>query len=88
MTQSVLNDCRQAGICGIFLSTLSSLSTLVHPRDQLPSDREIKSGSARQPPFVELPFDRYRGSAIIKEDRLAMTDVCNVEFLCRFGRPL
>lgn len=37
--------------------------------------------------FVELPFD-VSSDAIIKEDERTLANVCTVEFLARFGRPL
>ena len=77
---SVLHYLRREKIFVIFMSTTFKLGRIA------PSigEHHIKQHA----PYVSLPFDVYDGGPIIKEDELTLTDVCNTEFLCRFGRPL
>ena len=75
-----------------FLSTNYKLS------DCSPSSRHSVSWSARiensgvthhvQTPYTELPFDVWKESYLDKEGKHTMDDVCSVEFMVRFGRPL
>ncbi|KAF7976150.1 hypothetical protein HWV62_7461 [Athelia sp. TMB] len=76
----VLHYLRREKIFVIFMSTTFKLGRLA------PSigEQHIKQHA----PYVSLPFDLYDGGPIITEDELTLTDVCNTEFLCRFGRPL
>lgn len=89
---SILHDLRKVKIFVIFLSTTSSLRSIA------PSIGEQKSGRAsnsealnhlkQHAPYVSFPFDVYNGGPIIMENDMTLVQVCEVGFLCRFGRPL
>ena len=89
---SSLNQIRKLDLFFVFLSTNYKLS------DCSPSSRHSVSWSARiensgvthhvQTPYTELPFDVWKESYLDKEGKHTMDDVCSVEFMVRFGRPL
>ena len=41
-----------------------------------------------QTPYTELPFDVWKESCLVSEGVHTMDNVCSVEFMVRFGRPL
>lgn len=53
-----------------------------------PSTRISTLKLADHIPYVEFPFDVYNGGPIVIEGKMGLDDVCETEFLCRFGRPL
>lgn len=84
-----LNRLHEHPLFTVFLSTSSNLSSFS------PSQRLWYSARGRnaqtdnvQPPFVELPFDTWKETIIIREDQKTLADVCETEFMARFGRPL
>ncbi|KAF7981349.1 hypothetical protein HWV62_33801 [Athelia sp. TMB] len=89
---SVLHDLRGKNIFVIFMSTHSNLRLIAPNMGQQKSGRasvpEAPAYTMQYAPYVSFPFDVYDGGPIINEDELTLTEVCKVEFLCRFGRPL
>jgi hypothetical protein len=88
---SLINDLRSAGGFGIFLSTQSQLSHYVRPETVHPSDREAdREYPERLAPYVELPFDQWKGghAKIFDEGQTTLQEVCSAEYVSRFGRPL
>ncbi|KAG6835607.1 hypothetical protein H0H93_016564 [Arthromyces matolae] len=54
-----------------------------------PLDRE--TDEYMHPPFVELPFDTWRpseGRYMMKEGTHSAEEICSLQFMARFGRPL
>jgi hypothetical protein len=71
----------------IYLSTDSNISYLA-PRGSLArSARAHQNPGALQAPVTETPFDCSPGFPI-KPGTLKLEDVCTVEFMAQFGRPL
>ncbi|KAF7973566.1 hypothetical protein HWV62_14834 [Athelia sp. TMB] len=89
---SVLHDLQGKNIFVIFMSTHSNLRLIAPNMGQRKSGRasilEAPTYTMQYAPYVSFPFDVYDGGPIINEDELTLTEVCKVEFLCRFGRPL
>ena len=84
-----LETCRRQGLFCILLSTNSMLSQLSVPSNVHPSAREIQAArNLRPPPFVLLGFDLWSGRPIIVERETTLEQVCQLNFLARFGRPL
>jgi hypothetical protein len=86
---SSLNELLNLDLFFVFLSTNSMLS------DYSPSGRVFWSKRGQnstiayiQTPYTELPFDVWKESHLITEGKHTMDDVCSVEFIVRFGRPL
>lgn len=86
---SSLNELLDLDLFFVFLSTNSKLS------DYSPSSRIHWSGRVQnapttfvQTPYTELPFDVWKESHLVSEGVHKMDDVCSVEFIVRFGRPL
>lgn len=50
-------------------------------------DRDFSSFLTPHTPYIALPFDVYKDHIIIENER-TIDDVCELSFLCRFGRPL
>lgn len=73
----------------IFLSTSPSLFRSSPPQA---IGRASRSRNAQvdtfQAPFVELPLDTWRDRVLIREGLHGLEDVCQLEFMVRFGRPL
>ncbi|EED85677.1 predicted protein [Postia placenta Mad-698-R] len=91
---NVLDYVKDDHVFAVFLSTNSGLHKISRPRDLAASLREIdepnasSSNSARQAPYVELPFDTWNGKAIFSHGKDTLKSVCEPEYICRFGRPL
>ncbi|KAG6809233.1 hypothetical protein H0H92_001071 [Tricholoma furcatifolium] len=88
-----LNYFTGSPVFALFLSTYSRLS------DFSPSHRHFWSsrgtpgtGEILNAPFVELPFDEYRdaetSSKLVTEGKSTIQEVCGLEYMARFGRPL
>ncbi|KAG6808805.1 hypothetical protein H0H92_002835 [Tricholoma furcatifolium] len=90
-----LNYFTGSPVFALFLSTYSRLS------DFSPSQRHFWSsrgttrtgpGESLNAPFVELPFDVFRdaesSSKLVEEDKYSVAEVCKLDFMARFGRPL
>jgi hypothetical protein len=86
---SSLNVLKNLDLFFVFLSTNSKLS------DYSPSNRVFWSSRGRnaalthvQTPYTELPFDVWKEPHIVSEGAHTMDEICSVEFIVRFGRPL
>ena len=86
---SSLNELLKLDLFFVFLSTNSMLS------DYSPASRVFWSGRVQkanvayiQTPYTELPFDVWKEPHLVSEGRHTMDNVCSVEFMVRFGRPL
>ncbi|KAG5639874.1 hypothetical protein DXG03_002724 [Asterophora parasitica] len=51
-------------------------------------DKHDFSHASLHSPFVELPFDIWKEPVIAKEGEHTADDICEPEFMARFGRPL
>jgi hypothetical protein len=71
----------------IYLSTNSNISQLAPSGPLARSARARDNADALQAPITEIPFDC---SSIfpIQSHKLKLEDVCNVEFMAQFGRPM
>jgi hypothetical protein len=86
---SALNELLQLDLFFVFLSTNSSLS------DYSPTLRVFWSKRGReaaqsyvQAPYTELPFDVWKEPKLVTEGKHTISDVGEVGFMVRFGRPL
>jgi hypothetical protein len=86
---SSLNELLKLDLFCVFLSTNSSL------QEYSPSPRIFWSKRGRnstlayvQTPYTELPFDIWKREQLVTEGVHTLDDVCAVEFMVRFGRPL
>lgn len=76
------------------ISTNSNLHKISPSRSVAASIRVVaepnlnSQQSARQAPYVELPFDTWNGNAICVVGLDTLKSVCEPEYVCRFGRPL
>jgi hypothetical protein len=75
----------------VFLSTNSWLGALAPSTHKHPSLRDWEN-VILHPPFTELPFDTFAensfGNLLEKAGRVTLKDVCSLEYLVKFGRPL
>jgi hypothetical protein len=86
---SSLNQLLDLDLFFVFLSTNSKLSDYSPSSRVFWSARVQKSGVAHvQTPYTELPFDVWREPHIVSDGIHTMDEVCSVEFIARFGRPL
>ncbi|KAF8156101.1 hypothetical protein B0H34DRAFT_716186 [Crassisporium funariophilum] len=84
---SVLHDLIKTPIFALFMSTAFNTRQLAPPVFDDPSSRICNPGKLVQhPPYTAFPFDVYK--AIIVENTRNLDEVCELSFLCRFGRPL
>lgn len=84
---SVLNDYRfSTQFFVLFLSTLSHVAHFAPRRELFRSARAVES-RAHQPPITETPFDCYP-NLLITQDEYDLRQVCTIEFMAKFGRPL
>ena len=80
-------------MCSCFNSFLSSpifvrqIQTLATPGPLARSGRARENADALQAPVTETPFDCFP-EFLIKPGELGLEDVCEVEFMARFGRPM
>ena len=75
-------------IFAIFLSSSPSISHLVPSSLHLAkSSREVMPTDVPAP-FIELGFDEFDGSPILCENEKSLGEVCSLDFMVRFGRPL
>lgn len=89
---TVLHDLENAGIFVIFISTKSHAfyrsPDVGEQRAGRWSSKEASLHLKEHAPSTTFPFDVYDGGPIITEGEMTLKDVCEVAFLCRFGRPL
>ena len=71
----------------IFLSTSSNISQLAPSGPLSRSARARNNADALQAPVTEIPFDCSPIFPIIP-GKLGLDDVCRVEFMAQFGRPM
>ncbi|KIM83548.1 hypothetical protein PILCRDRAFT_6971 [Piloderma croceum F 1598] len=71
----------------IYLSTTSSISQLAPSGSLARSARARDNTDALQAPVTEIPFDCSPIFPIIP-GKLGLDDVCKVEFMAQFGRPM
>jgi hypothetical protein len=71
----------------IYLSTNSNISDLAPTGPLAKSARARQNADALQAPVTETPFDCFP-EFVVKSDALRLEDVCQVEFMARFGRPM
>ncbi|KAF8159993.1 hypothetical protein B0H34DRAFT_705708 [Crassisporium funariophilum] len=83
---SVLRDLIETPIFALFMSTTSKTRQLAPPVLVDPSSRVTGGELVQHPPYTAFPFDVYK--AIIVENTRNLDEVCELSFLCRFGRPL
>jgi len=80
-----LNVFREQPIFIIFLSTHSSSSALAPPCED---NRSARAPAGHlQAPITETPFD-CSPVFPLKLDELSYSDVCKIDFLAQFGRPM
>lgn len=73
----------------IMMSTNSNLAKLAPSQLVYPSLRVLQvAEDSLQPPFTELPFDCLEDDKPIFSLGTTRVDVCEVEFMMKFGRPL
>ncbi|TDL22696.1 hypothetical protein BD410DRAFT_897943 [Rickenella mellea] len=78
-----VSELEELDIFAIFLSTTPELLRNPPPRHIWPNYQK-----PLQVPFIELPFDQWKEAYLVTEGSHALDDVCDVEFMVRFGRPL
>jgi len=71
----------------IYLSTSSNISQLAPSGPLARSARARDNADALQAPVTEIPFDCSPIFPIIP-GKLGLDDVCKVEFMAQFGRPM
>jgi hypothetical protein len=71
----------------IYLSTSSNISQLAPSGSLARSARARNNADALQAPVTEIPFDCSPIFPIIP-GKLGLDDVCKVEFMAQFGRPM
>ena len=71
----------------IYLSTSSNIRQLAPSGPLAGSARARDNADALQAPVTEIPFDCSPIFPIIP-GRLGLDDVCKVEFMAQFGRPM
>jgi hypothetical protein len=86
---SSLNELLKLDLFFVFLSTNSNI------REYAPPGRTFWSKRGQnitllyiQTPYTELPFDVWKEPHLVTEGAHTLDDVCSVEFMVRFGRPL
>ncbi|KAM6494977.1 hypothetical protein JOM56_009600 [Amanita muscaria] len=86
---SSLNELLKLDLFFVFLSTNSMLSDY-SPSSRIFWSQRVQNSSVEQiqTPYTELPFDVWKESHLISEGGHTMDQVCSVEFMVRFGRPL
>ncbi|KAJ8519125.1 hypothetical protein ONZ45_g3865 [Pleurotus djamor] len=83
-----LADCSTAPIFTLFLSTASRAGDLAPPASVAPSARK-RSQDGLLAPYTEFPFDCHPTLVEkIKPNKLTLTDIRSLAFICMFGRPL
>ena len=84
-----LDQCRRSLVVAILLSTSSSSSfgPASPPTHVAASSRKVVLSRANYPPpFVYLHFDRWRGPIV--EEGALLSEVCQLDRIARYGRPL
>jgi hypothetical protein len=84
---SCFNSFLSSPIFVVYLSTNSNISDLAPPGPLARSGRARENADALQAPVTETPFDCFP-EFLIKPGELGLEDVCEVEFMARFGRPM
>ncbi|KAG6824607.1 hypothetical protein H0H92_006364, partial [Tricholoma furcatifolium] len=84
---------RGAQVFALFLSTYSRLSEFSPSNRNFWSSRPTRQAGEEvlHPPFVELPFDigpKALKGILVQENAHAISEICTVAFMTRFGRPL
>ncbi|KAH9923393.1 hypothetical protein B0H21DRAFT_895174 [Amylocystis lapponica] len=74
-------------VFAIFLSTNSSLAKFAPVGRQANSARARENAHDLQAPLTEIPFD-CSDRFPLRMRNLTMNDLCKMEFMARFGRPL
>ncbi|KAG6825825.1 hypothetical protein H0H92_002298 [Tricholoma furcatifolium] len=82
-----------AQVFALFLSTYSRLSAFSPSNRNFWSSRGLQQAGdeALWPPFVELPFDigpKPLKGILVQEKAHTITEICTLDFMARFGRPL
>lgn len=86
---SAFNTLRNLDCFVIFLGTDPCLVRYSLSQQQFWSSRSRNTPiDSLQAPFVELPFDTWSSPCLVAEDIQNLDDVCKIEFMVRFGRPL
>ena len=83
-----LDDLSDKDIFSIFISTNPLLSGPSSSRRQIMPSRGRGADIILQPAFIELPFDQWEENCIVREGKHTLDEVCQVEYMVRFGRPL
>ena len=84
---SHLNHFVEYPVFSIFLSTNSSLSDLAPPTREAKSSRARNALDHVQAPITETPFD-CSPTLYVVPNTLKWQDVCKIEFMAQFGRPM
>ncbi|KZT03296.1 uncharacterized protein LAESUDRAFT_684107 [Laetiporus sulphureus 93-53] len=87
---SAINHLRDLPLFAITLSTNSKLSAFSPPKKAHPSSRvqDVKEDPL-QAPYTELMFDCLTdGRPFLRPGELTLEQVCETQFICKFGRPL
>lgn len=71
----------------IFLSTVSHLGRFAPPGPSARFSRIVKQPDSIQAPITETPFD-CAPNFLVKPSTLRLEDICTIEFMSNFGRPL
>lgn len=82
---SALADLSYCNIFAIFMSTNINLAKNTPPPRRFSYETLEDTDYYFQPPFVDLPIDLWEE---VHEDQHRLEDVCQPEFMVRFGRPL
>jgi hypothetical protein len=84
---SRLNAFLDFPLFSIFLSTASHLGKFAPPGPYARSARIRNAPESIQAPITETPFD-CAPDFLVKPSTLRFRDICSVEFMSKFGRPL
>ncbi|KAG6816245.1 hypothetical protein H0H93_008245, partial [Arthromyces matolae] len=84
---------KATSIFTLFISAYSRLSEFTPIARNFWSSRPLdrETDEYMHPPFVELPFDIWRpseGRYMMKEGTHSAKEICSLQFMARFGRPL
>lgn len=84
---SSLADLYKQPLFTIFLSTNSNLSQLARAGRLASSARASQNPGVLQAPITETAFD-CSPNLLVRSGELTLEDVCSIEFMAQFGRPL
>ncbi|KAF8579397.1 hypothetical protein K439DRAFT_1525242 [Ramaria rubella] len=71
----------------IYLSTNSHLEKFAPSREMAKSARARENADALQAPITETPFDCAK-DLYIRPGKCTLQDICTIEFMSKFGRPM